>query len=303
MKAVRLNQWAQPVQIEDVPQPVPGSDEVLVRVRAAAINPFDIAVASGMLQFMASVPLTLGTDFAGEVVSVGPGIEHVKPGDAVFGMVALGAGTFAEYTIAKKNEVALKPKSFNWVQAAAVPLAALAAWQSLFDAAQLKSGERLFIHGASGCVGSFAIQYAKQRGVYVIGSAHADKVGFLKELGVDECINSDEQHFSEVVRDIDVAFPLVMADGAESTYPVVKPGGRVVTIISISPPQEMDGIRTISTYAVAKTEDMQRIADLIDAGHIKVFIKRTFPLEEAQAALEFKQQRSPTPGKVILTVD
>ena len=140
MKAARLNQWGQPYQIEDVPQPTPSNDEVLVRVHAASINPVDSAVAAGYLQAMINVPLTAGTDFAGEVVSVGSDVSHVKPGDAVYGMIPVRGGAFAEYVAPKAHEVAHKPQSLNYVQAAAVPLAALAAWQTLFELAQVIQG-------------------------------------------------------------------------------------------------------------------------------------------------------------------
>ena len=138
MKAVRVNEWGTPVQTENVPQPIPSNDEVLVRIHAASINPFDTAVLAGYMSFMATPPITLGTDFAGEVVAVGADITHVEPGDAVYGLVVLRSGTFAEYTTAKAHEIARKPKSLDYIHAAAVPLPSMAAWQSLFDLAQLQ---------------------------------------------------------------------------------------------------------------------------------------------------------------------
>src|SRR5689334_22008214 len=138
MKAIRLNQWGAPAQLEDVPQPAVGNDEVLVRVRAASINPIDWKVAAGYLQGMINVPRTMGTDFAGDVVSVGSDVKNFKPGDAVYGMVTFMRpnGTFAEYTVAKANEIALKPRTLDYTEAAAVPLAALAAWAALFHFAK-----------------------------------------------------------------------------------------------------------------------------------------------------------------------
>ena len=136
MKPVPVNAWQQPLQIEDIPQPIPQSDEVLVRVHAASLNPFDTAVLAGYMSFMLTLPLTLGTDFAGEVVAVGADIQHVAAGDAVYGLVPGSSGTFAEFTIAKAHEVTHKPRSLDFIHASALPLPAMAAWQTLFDKAQ-----------------------------------------------------------------------------------------------------------------------------------------------------------------------
>jgi NADPH:quinone reductase-like Zn-dependent oxidoreductase len=306
MKAVRLNDWGQPVELEDVAQPTPGSDEVLVRVRAASINPFDRAVAAGYLQGMFSVPLTLGTDFAGEVVEAGADVKHVKPGDEVYGMVTMD-GTFAEYAIAKSNEVALKPKSLNFVQAASVPLAALAAWQPLFDVAQLKSGDRLFIHGAGGSVGSFATQFAKDRGVHIVGTCIPEKTSHIEGLGANQSINYQEQPFEDAVSDVDVVLDLVGGDTVQRSLGVLKPGGRVVTILGQPTQEELDdaqsrGVSAIGTYVQPTTEHLDKVAEMIDAGKIKVFVRDTFPLDQAQAAIESSQERGKI-GKVVLTVD
>jgi NADPH:quinone reductase-like Zn-dependent oxidoreductase len=306
MKAVRLNNWGQPVELEDIAQPTPGSDEVLVRVRAASINPFDRAVASGYLQGMFSLPLTLGTDFAGEVVEVGADVRHVKPGDEVYGLITMD-GTFAEYVVAKSNEVAHKPSSLDFVQAAGVPLAALAAWQSLFDVAQLQSGERLLIHGAGGSVGSFATQFAKDKGAHVIGTCIPEKAPHVEGLGADQTIDYQEQPFEDAVSDADVVLDLVGGDTVQRSLGVLKPGGRVVTILGQPSQEELDeaesrGVSAIGTYVQPTAEHLERVAEMIDAGKIKVFVRDTFPLDQAQAALESSQQRGKT-GKVVVTVN
>src|ERR1700687_4805897 len=164
MKAVRLNDWQQPLQIEDMPQPTPQSDEVLVRVHAAGLNPFDTAVCAGYMSFMAAVPLPLGTDFAGEVVAIGADSKNFAPGDAVYGSAPLGGGTFAEFVTVKAQQIAHKPRSLDYMHSAALPLPSMAAWQSLFEKAQLQPGERVLIIGAAGSVGSLAVQLAKAQG-------------------------------------------------------------------------------------------------------------------------------------------
>jgi NADPH:quinone reductase-like Zn-dependent oxidoreductase len=155
---------------------------VLVRVHAASLNPVDFSIAAGYLQSMLSGPMTLDTDFAGEVVSVGPDVTHVNPGAAVFGMIPIRSGSLAEYAVPKSNEVAAKPATLDSVQVATVPLAITAAWQAL-GLAQLQRGERVLIHGAGGGVGSFAVQLAKGRGAYVIASDLPEKIGLLLGTG------------------------------------------------------------------------------------------------------------------------
>lgn len=303
MKAVRINQWGHPAQLEDIPLPTPNSDEVLVRIQAASINPVDSAIAAGYLQSVLTVPMTLGTDFAGDVVTIGADVKHVKPGDAVYGML-LGRGAFAEFAIAKANEIAQKPRLLDYVQAAAVPLAALTAWQTLFDLAQLQGGERLLVHGAGGGVGSFAIQLAKENGAYVIGSDIPDKAAFLQELGVDQVINAQEQQFEDVVRDVDVVLHLVMGGNLELAYTVLKPGGRFVTTVGQPSQEEAErrGIRASGALTQPTVDHLTTVAERIDAGKLKVFVNRTFPLDEAQAALEYRQTGT-THGKVVLVVN
>ena len=180
MKAARINEWGKPVAIEEVPQPVPANDEILVRVHGAAVNPIDRAIAAGYLQMMYSTPITLGTDFSGAVVAIGADVQHVTPSAAVYGM-SLNRGTFAEYAVVKSVGVAPKPQSLNHLQASTVPLAGLTAWQTLYNLAQLQPGERILIHGAGGSIGSFAVQLAKNTGAYVIAHDKADSSGFLEQ--------------------------------------------------------------------------------------------------------------------------
>jgi NADPH:quinone reductase-like Zn-dependent oxidoreductase len=303
MKAVRVNQWGQPVQVEDIPQPTPGKDEVLVRVHAASLNPVDSFSIAGYLQAMQQLPLTPGTDFAGEVVSTGADVTHVKPGDAVYGMIPFRGGTFAEYAAPKGPEVALKPQSLTYEQAAAVPLTALAAWQTLADAAQVQRGDRVLILGAGGAVGSFAVQLAKGRGAYVIASDLPGKEDFLKEIGADEIINAQTQKFEDIVGTVDVVLNYANADLLEQSYSVLKPGGRYATTMG-QPPQEQAerlGIRSFGIITAPTVDHLTQLARLIDAGALRVFIHRTFMIDEAQAALEYRQTGT-APGKVVLTI-
>jgi NADPH:quinone reductase-like Zn-dependent oxidoreductase len=303
MKAARLNEWGKDLQIEEIPQPEPNDDQVLVRVHAAGINPFDTAVQAGYLQYMARVPMTMGTDFAGEAVAVGSHITHIKPGDAVFGLSPLGAGTFAEYTIAKANEILKKPKSLDYIYSAAVPLSSTAAWKSLFELLQVKSGERLLIHGAAGNVGSLAVQLAKAAGVYVYGTDIAEKAEHIQKLGLDQFIPSDD-HFEEKVKDVDAVLDLVGGELMDRSYNVLPRGGRYVTTLVGETPQEEPerrGIRSMGLAAWPDSGILAKMEERIEAGKIKVFVDRTFPLEDVNAAMLHRLQTKEV-GKVVLTI-
>jgi NADPH:quinone reductase-like Zn-dependent oxidoreductase len=304
MKAVRVNAWQQPLQVEDIPQPTPQSDEVLVRVQAASLNPFDTAVVAGYLSFMATPPLTLGTDFAGEVVAVGADIQTVAPGDAVYGLVVLRSGTFAEFTTAKAHEVAHKPRSLDYIHAAALPLPSMAAWQTLFDRAQLQPGERVLIHGAAGTVGSLAVQLAKDQGAYVYGTDIPEKAQFIQGLGLDRFINSQVERFEDIVTDVDIVLDYVGGEYLERSYNVLKPGGRYVTSLVGDTPQDeaqRRGIRSFGLASQARADLLAKVAELVDTGKLKVFVNRTFPLADAAAAMDFRLKTT-APGKIVLTV-
>lgn len=302
MKAARINEWGQAINIEDIPEPTPNSDEVLVRVHAASLNPLDSVIHAGYLQFMLSVPMTLGTDFAGEVIRVGANVKHVSPGDAVYGMTPLRGGAFAEYALAKSHEVAIMPQTLSYVQSAAVPLAALAAWQSLFDLAQVQSEERVLILGAGGNVGAYVIQLAKAKGIYVIGCDLPEKVSFMQELGADQVIDVQAQSFEDVVDKVDVVLNFANADLFASAYNVLNSGGRYVSAFMQAEQEEAErrGIRSFGLATEAKADQLLQIAELIDTGKLKVFVNSTFAFKDVQTALEYRQQNTKS-GKVVLT--
>jgi NADPH:quinone reductase-like Zn-dependent oxidoreductase len=293
-----------PVQVEDVPQPTPNNDEVLVRVHAASINPFDTAVLAGYMSFMATPPITLGTDFAGEVVAVGADITHVAPGDEVYGLVVLRSGTFAEYTTAKAQELSHKPKSLDYIHAAALPLPSMAAWQSLFDLAHLQSGERVLIHGVAGNVGSLAAQLAKEKGAYVYGTDIPQKAEHSQSLGIDRFINTQEERFEDIVEDVDIVLDYVGGDYLERSYAVLKEGGRYVTSLMMETPQEeaqRRGITSLGLGSQPRADLLAEVAERIDAGKLKVSVNRTFPLDEVEAAMEYRLKTT-EPGKIVLTI-
>ena len=304
MKAMRVLQWGQPLTLEEIPQPVPSSDEVLVRVHAASVNPFDTFVQLGYMQALFSTPLTLGTDFAGEVAAVGAEITHVKPGDAVYGLVPMHPGSFAEYVIAKPNEVAHKPKTLNYVEAAGLPLASLAAYQSAYDLGQVRKGERVLIIGAGGAVGTVAVQLSRELGAQVYSADLPEKIPFIRELNPDYCIDVKAERYEDVCGPVDLVLDFVGGENLQRSFSVLKPGGRYVTSLVLPQQQEEADRRGIQVAGLATQPRVDHLEDLarrVDAGQLKTFINRTFPLTEAQAAIQFRQE-STNPGKVVLTV-
>ena len=303
MKAARLVEWGKPLQLEDIPRPQPAEDQVLVRVRAASINPFDHAIQAGYLKGMASIPLTLGADFSGEVVSVGPNVTGYEPGDAVYGVSPLGGGTFAEYVVVKSSELARKPATLDFECAAGVGLPAMAAWISLYDTAGLKGPERVLVHGVAGNVGSLVLQFAKMEGAYVYGTDRPEKADHARELGIDHFVPSTER-FETHVKDVDVVIDLVGGDLMERSYGVLKRGGCYVTSLLVEPPQEEPrrrGIRSLGLAAYPRADVLGKVAGLIDAGKIHTFIDRVFPLEDVNHAMAYRAE-SRRHGKVVLRV-
>ena len=304
MKAVRINQWGQPAQIEDIARSSPASDEVLVRVHAASINPIDVIVAAGYLQAMLTVPMTAGTDFAGEVITVGVDVSHVNPGDSVYGCIALRGGTFAEYVVVKGAEVAPKPSSLDSIQAASVPLSALTAWQGLNRSLKIKAGERLLIHGVAGNVGSFAAQFARLSGVEVIGTAAAKDEAFVRSLGLNRWIDHTKTKFEEEAGEVDAVFASIGGEVIPRSFAVMKPAGRLVTTGQMAGADEAQqrGLQATGMACEASIDDLAAIARLIDAGEVKVHVTDTVPFDQFQRGFELHQDHSRGRRKVVLTL-
>lgn len=302
MRAVRVNEWGQPVDLEEMPQPTPGRDEVLVRVRAASVNPLDKKIAAGYLADYFPKPRTLGNDFAGDVAAVGEDVTSFKPGDAVFGM---GPGAFADYVVVKESDVAPMPQSLDYAHAAAIVLTGLCAHQSLFDVGQLQPGERVLIHGAAGGVGIAAVQLAKNAGAHVIVNGRQSGEALTRELGADEFIDSESQRFEDVAGDVDVILDLIGdQEYVTRSLEICGPGARYVTPAAFFLPEvdESRGVKAATMGTQASGADLAQLAAAIDAGRLTVMVDRTFPLEAAQQAMDYRPPPG-TFGKVVLTTD
>jgi NADPH:quinone reductase-like Zn-dependent oxidoreductase len=308
MKAVRVHEYGGPevLKYEDAPKPQAGPGEVLIRVHAASVNPVDWKIRAGYLQQMLKykLPVTLGWDVSGVVDSVGAGATRLKPGDEVYSRPDMTRdGTYAEYVAVKESEVALKPKSIDHPTAAAIPLAALTAWQALYDAAKISAGQKLLIHGAAGGVGTFAVQLAKLKGAHVIATASKKNHDFLRSLGADECIDYNTTKFEDVVHDADAVLDTITGETMERSWPVLKKGGILVSILEPPKPEKAaaHNCRCHHTFVQANVEELNELAKLVDAGKLKVIIEKVYPLPEARAAQE-SNAAGHTRGKIVLRV-
>ncbi|HEY3705547.1 MAG TPA: NADP-dependent oxidoreductase [Terracidiphilus sp.] len=304
MKAVRIHQYGGPevLLLDEIAQPAPGPGQVLVRVRAAGVNPVDWKIRAGYMKEVMPVelPVTLGFDFSGEIEAQGPGVNQFKQGDPVYGTAM---GTFAEYVVTGVAELAPKPHSLDHAQAASIPVGAKTAWQALFDVGGLTSGGKVLIHGAAGSVGSFAVQLAKAKGAYVYGTASGRNLDYLKELGVDEPIDYQSTKFEDVARDVDVVLDTQGGETQQRSFAALKKGGTLVSIVQ--PPSQEEaakhGVKAMFLGSQPNVEQLIEIARLVDAGKLKTAVEAVLPLEEAARALEVSQAGH-VRGKIVLKV-
>ncbi|WP_043259476.1 NADP-dependent oxidoreductase [Streptomyces hokutonensis] len=296
------------LEVAEVERPAPRANEILIKVRAAGLNPTDWKHrATG--GFLGEPPFVLGWDVSGVVEAVGVGVARFKAGDEVFGMLSYpwGHGSHAEYVAAPARALVHKPAAVDHVRAGALPLVALTAWQALVENADVQPGQRVLVHAAAGGVGHVAVQIAKARGAHVIGTASAGKHDFLRELGVDEAIDYRETDFAEAVKDVDVVLDTLGGETGLKSLRVLRPGGVVVSIIPIGKDDfheeaERLGVRAVRMLVDADRADMEAIAELVEAGKLRATIAGAFPLAEAAEAHRLGGTGR-TAGKLVLTVD
>lgn len=308
MRAIRQRVLGGPEVLElvEVPRPDPGPTEVLVRMSAAGVNPVDWKTrARG--GFLGEPPFTVGWDVAGVVEAVGRGVTRFATGERVFGMPRFPheAAAYAEYVTSPSRQLARIPERLGDVEAAALPLAGLTAWQALVTA-DVQPGQRVLILGAAGGVGHLAMQIAKARGAYVIGTARSAKHTFLTELGADETIDYTREAVEERVRDVDVVLDLVGDESSRRALPTLRDGGLFIAVPSgagVEPLRKLAGDRVRVTGILVEPDraGMEAIAGLAATGALRAHVARTFPLEQAARAHELGETGR-TQGKLVLTV-
>lgn len=309
MRAVTQHSFGGPevLEITEAAMPVPLPSEVLVRIRASAVNPVDAMARSGALPLLGEPPFVLGWDISGVVEQVVPGVNRFRAGDEVYGMPFFprAAGGYADYIAVPSRQLARKPARIDHEHAAALPLAGLTAWHSLVDIAHLDSGQRVLIHGGGGGVGHLAIQLAKARGAHVVATASAPKHEFVRGLGADHVIDYRTVDFSDVAHDFDVVLETVGGGYAEQSLRSLRPGGLLITVVErtstvLRARTEAAGMRFAGVTVEPDYVGLEALAGLVDSGQLHPNVAHELPLARAAQAHELIESGHAT-GKVVLT--
>jgi NADPH:quinone reductase-like Zn-dependent oxidoreductase len=306
MKAIRVHAYGGPEQLrlEEVPRPKVESGKVLVRIHAASVNPIDFKLASGSMRQIMPInfPWIPGGDFSGIVEEVGSGVTGLAKGDAVYGD-ASGGGAYAEFYAGPASMIAIKPRRLSDIEAASVPLAAQTAWQGLFDNGRLERGETVLIHGASGGVGTFAVQLAHWKGAKVLATASSDNIDYVRSLGADSIIDYKATPFESVAKNVDLVLDLIGGETQRRSFGVLKAGGRLVATSQPASPEEAAKHKVEATMMQMKasTANLLKLAELLDAGKIKTVVTKTYPLAQAREAWT-EIMSGHTRGKIVLQV-
>ena len=289
----------------------PSDGKVLVKVKAAGVNPIDWKIREGYMQQMIPLqfPSTLGMDFSGTIEKAGAGVSGLDVGNEVYGQASVtrgGSGAFAEIALANADSIAHKPKSLNHQEAAGLPLVGVSAWQALVETIGLTdSQKKILIHGGAGGIGSIAIQLAKRLGAYVATTASTNDKQFVKELGADEVIDYKTQTFEDLLpHDYDAVFDTVGGETYKRSFEVLKRGSGMIVSMLEQPNQqlmEQFGVKAIFQFTQVNRERLTKLAQWVDQNNIRVNVDRTFPLEEASKALDYQKDVHPR-GKVVLAI-
>ncbi|MBW4500116.1 MAG: NAD(P)-dependent alcohol dehydrogenase [Scytonema hyalinum WJT4-NPBG1] len=312
MKAVVIREYGSPevLQYQEVEPPKIKPDQLLVKVRATCVNPVDWKIRKGMLKLITGnkFPMILGFDLSGDVVEVGSQVTRFKPGDAIYGNVGLLGGAYAELAAVPEKSVALKPTNMTYEEAASVPVAALTALQALQDLAHIEVGQTVLINGASGGVGTFAVQIAKALGAEITAVCSTKNSDLVKSLGADRVIDYTQQDFTQDTAQYDIILDAVAKQSFSSCKQVLKPNGIYVntlptpeTIVQSVLTAFIPGKKAKFILETARSQDLLYLKELIEAGKIRSVIDRTFPLQELAAAHAYSESERAV-GKIAITV-
>jgi NADPH:quinone reductase-like Zn-dependent oxidoreductase len=308
MMAWRVHEYGPPktMRFERVPVPSPGPGEVLVKVHAAGVGPWDGWIRGGKSVLPQPLPLTLGADLSGEIETVGPESTGLQVGDQVYGVTNPSfIGAYAEYAVASAAMIARKPASLSYIEAASVPVIAVTAWQGLFDQGQLTAGQTVLIHGAAGNVGAYAVQIARHAGIRSIATAATDDLAYVRELGADTVIDFRTERFEDAARDVDAVLDLVGGETQNRSFQVLRRGGKLISAVS-QPNQELAktyGVHASFFLVKVSTRYLTELADLIDRGILRTHVGTVLPLADAREAhYTLEGQRPRTKGKIVIAV-
>lgn len=311
MKAIVIENYGGKEQLKEkeLDLPVPGDNQVLVKLYATSINPIDWKLREGYLKEMMpfDFPIVLGWDAAGIIEQTGKNVKDFKKGDEVFARPeTTNRGTYAEYTLVDDHLLAIKPKAISFEEAAAVPLAGMTAWQCLFDFGKVQEGDKVLIHAGSGGVGSYAIQFAKHKGAYVITTASGKNAEFVKSLGADEVINYKEQEFDKEIENIDFVLDSMGGEIQKKSLTVLKKGGRLASIVE-KPDEELakeHGVTADMIWLEPNGKQLSQIAELLDSKKVKSIVGEIFPLTEqgVKDAHELSETHH-AKGKIVIRME
>lgn len=306
MKAAQLIKFegSGGIEIVGVDKPKISQGKILAQIHAAGVNPIDWKIAHGMMPL--TLPLTMGGDFAGVIIEVGSDVLNFKPGDKVYGQApafAGGTGTFAQFALAKKDTVAFKPSSLNFMEAGALPLVGVSALQGLTEHLNLQNGQKILIHGGAGGIGSIAIQIAKYIGAYVATTVSPNDMEYVKKLGADKVINYKSQRFEDLLSNQDSVFDTVGKDTYKRSFKVLKQGGSMVSMLEEPDEQLMKqyGVTVTSQQTRVTTERLNRLTELVEQKVVTVYIEKAFTLDQTAQALSYLEN-TPPQGKVVVVV-
>lgn len=306
MKAVRIHEFGPPsaLVVDEIPKPTPGLGELVVRVAAAGVGPWDALIREHKSAVEAPLPLILGSEFAGTIETIGEGVSGFKLGDGVYGATnPQFIGGYAEYALANAAMVAKKPQSLNYIEAASVPVVGVTAWQMLFDYAKAQAGQSVLVHGGAGNVGAYAVQLASQAGLRVIATASAKDAEYVQTLGAAEVLDFHKVRFEDVVSNVDIVLDTVGGETRERSKSVLKRGGILVSVVTPFPKDEqVPGIRTAFFLVEVTTARLNSLTDLFDRGKLAVQAGSVLPLEQAQTAHEMLAGAPHKRGKIVLAV-
>jgi NADPH:quinone reductase-like Zn-dependent oxidoreductase len=319
MKAIRIHAFGGPevMQLDEVPTPVPAADEILLKVYASSVNPADYIIRQGgneLLRPFLQLPLGLGLDAAGIVEATGSEVTHLKQGDKVYGVPNFpGDGAYVEYLTAKATQFSPMPTNITFNEAGAIPSCALIAWNAIVDLGKVQPGQRVLIHGAAGGVGNLAVQFAKAKGAYVIGTASTHNFDFLKELGADEVIDYNKQNFATILKDIDLIFnasPVRDESVRFRSAETIKEGGIFVCSHLDTPLSEelLAAFKSknatgtlVGGGSMTYTSSLSGTTELIAAGKVKAMISKVYPLAEVAAAHRESETKH-VRGKLVIEI-
>lgn len=313
MKAIQIKKYGSNDVVEvneTASAPSLSSGKILVNIKASGVNPVDWKIREGYMQQIMPLqfPSTLGMDFSGVVKQVEEDAHSdFKQGDEIYGQASIfsgGSGAFAELALASKDSIAHKPKTLNYLEAAALPLVGVSAWQALVEHIRLSKDKKVLVQGGAGGIGSIAIQLAKHLGAFVATTVSTDDKQFVQELGADQVIDYKTENFEDIVHDYDAVFDTVSGDTYKRSFKVLKKGSGMIVSTLEQPNSELMnqyGIKAVFLFSQVNRQRLTRLAEWIDQNNIRVNIDKTFSLDEAAKALDYQKEGHPR-GKLVLTI-